>query len=1324
MATRKGGRREPAMDLDVDDELAQLLKEQEAFMRQNKAPAAKIVRMDRTPPNAAEDDLPPLEDMDAVDDAGAKEEPVGPQIVGHVVERDVIELNMSNRNIMPRREAGGFPKVTRRTGQSLFGRRQRPQSDSQAKNATTPELSGMGRIVERAPQVQARNEPKSDVVSADEWKEIDETNNAKLSAMSEAEIREAQQELLRTLDPALVAKLRQRHQPKAKAESKPTPSAPPAPVRAIVQEKPKSPTSSVMDLSSIKTEDELYERSQQLPPEERAKHEWMQPVASADKEEDTKKKKRHPLVRQSQNEKNKVVASSERFDFSGDRVDEAKARLPAHSGLYHHGDEPDAAGYTVEELLQLSRSTVASQRTVALNTIAKILRKRLQQQEISHEQCAPHTLPAELPIALRMVLDDQNYTALSAAITALHAFLIPASGVDDAHLERSKGTIVPAPLIHLHLNVGTKRDELLNEVIYIDTSESTEDGSVISDQQLTSLDPVQGYLKMDIITRLGYIINSIQLPDNDSMDKVLDILIHFARHSPRAAKSIVENKQLMKTLLNKYVENEQVLTLQTDDRESFEQAIRLATKTLVLVRVLCQSDRTVAGSLMERGAIQTTKGFLAFKGEQAVLLESIQLESLRIWRVLLSYGLDFHCFSYLYPLLCGFDGVNLVKSTEKAVHQWSDRTLAALFSALEAFARLGSIHEAQHYFGQLGHFIVQAKDEVVARLVDKTAMIGDVVVPTALRFLTVATVLVSKFHLNQTVFHAAFESVRSFSRGLKDSSVSTEHEREFLAAVAHFGASIVRNDLLRDDEDNDEVLNQFFLSVKPLIREAIEKSTSTEPSNEQVAWSSDMLAFAAEMTIQADHHDDVFIRFLYSRALELVQNIVPGLQYLLHQLFTQLLFNPVLLQRVGMFPDAQDATTMGHVLIPIYQALVNSTKTQEEHSLRLFAGSLPREKASCHLVLPQDEHEYLGSNLPLPFYWMFCPLSRLEYSNPSDSKAIRSASVLGPSHAQTDEMKVIVSAACRFIYQLEVVIGAVRSNTADISLGDEDKLFHLLHVFFAGAEVLFDEHVDLALTKLLGKYAISVVRDSKNPRALFDGILRNLRRFEHLESTDGDAKPEAPTSFTSDEDTVMTFIEKLANEFTATSFGNVHFARAITLFLLHDFPLRIRKWVWKELLGSHMLHRLESFEASNARIVLATGARCTKEAKHSDEELIQSMKQAVAARRQQQSSISSDRGAFAYWIAVHHIVAYVFGGEDSDSFTFARQTLLKQLLTDATPLVWKHLLSYQATTFAMNVDVSSPEAQALTTKRVTRIQSIGDLTPEQLSRLKGLSKAE
>ncbi|KAK1067871.1 hypothetical protein LTR33_011270, partial [Friedmanniomyces endolithicus] len=63
-----------------------------------------------------------------------------------------------------------------------------------------------------------------------------------------------------------------------------------------------------------------------------------------------------------------------RFSFTGELLAPRTASLiPVTAGLHHHGDSPEAAGYTVAELAHLSRSTYAAQRCVAFQTLGRFL---------------------------------------------------------------------------------------------------------------------------------------------------------------------------------------------------------------------------------------------------------------------------------------------------------------------------------------------------------------------------------------------------------------------------------------------------------------------------------------------------------------------------------------------------------------------------------------------------------------------------------------------------------------------------------------------------------------------------------------------------------------------------------------------------------------------------------------------------------------------------------------------------------------------------------------------------------------------------------------
>ncbi|KAK4463286.1 RPAP1-like protein [Cladorrhinum samala] len=66
--------------------------------------------------------------------------------------------------------------------------------------------------------------------------------------------------------------------------------------------------------------------------------------------------------------------SALRFDFRGQLLPPKTSRkIPVTKGLHHHGEAPEAAGYTIPELARLARSAVAAQRCLAYQTLGRML---------------------------------------------------------------------------------------------------------------------------------------------------------------------------------------------------------------------------------------------------------------------------------------------------------------------------------------------------------------------------------------------------------------------------------------------------------------------------------------------------------------------------------------------------------------------------------------------------------------------------------------------------------------------------------------------------------------------------------------------------------------------------------------------------------------------------------------------------------------------------------------------------------------------------------------------------------------------------------------
>ncbi|KAJ2894924.1 RNA polymerase II-associated protein RBA50 [Zalerion maritima] len=69
-----------------------------------------------------------------------------------------------------------------------------------------------------------------------------------------------------------------------------------------------------------------------------------------------------------------LSVSALRFDFRGRMLSPRKSReIPVTKGLHHHGEAPEAAGYTISELAIYARSAVPMQRCVAFQTLGRIL---------------------------------------------------------------------------------------------------------------------------------------------------------------------------------------------------------------------------------------------------------------------------------------------------------------------------------------------------------------------------------------------------------------------------------------------------------------------------------------------------------------------------------------------------------------------------------------------------------------------------------------------------------------------------------------------------------------------------------------------------------------------------------------------------------------------------------------------------------------------------------------------------------------------------------------------------------------------------------------
>ncbi|KAI2627749.1 hypothetical protein GGR54DRAFT_628813 [Hypoxylon sp. NC1633] len=101
-------------------------------------------------------------------------------------------------------------------------------------------------------------------------------------------------------------------------------------------------------------------------PADPSKLAWMAPVPTPNSPAD-QDSPYHPS-------QTSLPVSALRFDFRGTLLPPRVSRaVPMTKGLHHHGEAPEAAGYTVRELGRLCRSAVPGQRCVAYQTLGRVL---------------------------------------------------------------------------------------------------------------------------------------------------------------------------------------------------------------------------------------------------------------------------------------------------------------------------------------------------------------------------------------------------------------------------------------------------------------------------------------------------------------------------------------------------------------------------------------------------------------------------------------------------------------------------------------------------------------------------------------------------------------------------------------------------------------------------------------------------------------------------------------------------------------------------------------------------------------------------------------
>ncbi|KAK9876898.1 hypothetical protein WA026_015934 [Henosepilachna vigintioctopunctata] len=506
---------------------------------------------------------------------------------------------------------GGFPKAKRRdvnvkcSSKSIFSQHMK-KSTSRGTNKTSVEetnkqdsamnINILENNINLVADVQSFVKG-SNVLSEADKDEIHEKNINLLKTTPESEILEERERLLSTMDPALLAFI------KAKAR----------------KQKPKNTNPSILqqneagrniNVENIKTTSDILQKPGaenwlNFDLLEVHKLAWMEEITL------------------SKIDKNKALDA--RFDFEGWLLPFTESEVTdANRILYHHGEEPDRPGYTLQELFTLARSSVIQQKIIALNSIANIL---------SLYSIGVYQDILEIPIEqifflVRFCMDDNTPGVLNASVKALRCLVY--NHIDEICLDSL-------------YSIGWE-----NMMPILPVDHDKEDDNTVNDQQLAEKNLIRCLVRTGIYTRIRYIINTIK-PSTETLAYCLEILIRLAKDSEFVVGEMLRCENLMSSIVKYFVPS----SIFYNSESAYGTPILQAVK---LIRVMCCRSKTIAIDLTEKyDILNAISNYLQDEVFGAnVNGMRLQTECFYLWKSLLDYNLQFQHTSILVTILLRF----------------------------------------------------------------------------------------------------------------------------------------------------------------------------------------------------------------------------------------------------------------------------------------------------------------------------------------------------------------------------------------------------------------------------------------------------------------------------------------------------------------------------------------------------------------------------------------------------------------------------------------------------------------------------------------------
>ena len=333
-----------------------------------------------------------------------------------------------------------------------------------------------------------------------------------------------------------------------------------------------------------------------------------------------------------QNELEKKEFQKPRFDFQGFLIP-LDAEIPTETALFHHGEEGDRPGYTLEELMTLSDSSLQSQKILSLQTLACIAKNA--QNDNSINQHLEVTLLKVLvdigiPLVFRVAMDSTTVSMICLGILGIRNLLV--NNTDCKFLQTFQLTTLGVSLPFIKSTLQPLKE--------------TE--QECSDLEIIQQDLVQGLIKTNILTRIKYIIEFVKPPPT-TVICCIEILTHFSRYAKSIATQVMNTEKLVSLILNYFLPFELTFEKELGSYgQPCVQAMKLIYQLIVaskpIATLLTGRDRVM--EILLQFALLETRNF--FKNKEQI--SEFIIYSLQTLRALACYGIGLDYFQTGYEL--------------------------------------------------------------------------------------------------------------------------------------------------------------------------------------------------------------------------------------------------------------------------------------------------------------------------------------------------------------------------------------------------------------------------------------------------------------------------------------------------------------------------------------------------------------------------------------------------------------------------------------------------------------------------------------------------